>query len=184
LEDELGAQITKLKSFGVNISHLDSHQHKHLLPGYFGVVLKVGQKFNIKRIRCHRKYFILKDNKNRKLKILNHYLSHPFRIITHIYARIQMKKAEIAGFIMADRLIIPIYIEDTNYSISTWFDILRSMPSGINEIYCHPGYPDNVLRKYSKYIDERLSEREVLTSCELLLQIKKERIQIISFNQV
>lgn len=184
LKNELEAQIIKLKSFGVNISHLDSHQHKHLLPGYFGIVLKLGQKYNIKRIRCHRKYFILKDNKYRKLKILHHYLSHPLRIATHIFARIQMKKAELAGFAMADRLIIPIYIEDTNYSISTWFDILRSLPSGSNELYCHPGYPDDILRKYSRYIDERLSERAVLTSNELLLQINKEKIQLISFNQI
>jgi len=183
LQKELEAQIIKLQSYGLHISHLDGHQHKHLLPGYFGVVLKICKKHNIKRIRCHRKYLIFKNNKNRKLKIILHYLSHPSRIITHSYARILMKKAEFEGVAMADRLITP-NLDNSMFLLSTWFEILKSLPSGINEIYCHPGYPDDELRKYAKYVDKRLFEMTVLASPELLQQIKKEGIQLISFNQI
>lgn len=182
LQKELEAQILKLQNFGINISHLDGHQHKHLLPGYFGVALKLGKKYNINRLRCHRKYLIFRNDKNRKLKIILYYLSNPRQIITHIYARILMNKAEQQGFVMPDRLIAPAYFKNTNFPLCTWINILKSMPSGINEIYCHPGYPDNELRNNAKYTDGRLSELAVLTSPELFKHIKKESVQVISFN--
>ena len=94
-----------------------------------------------------------------------------------------MKKAEFEGVAMADRLITP-NLDNSIFLLSTWFEILKSLPSGINEIYCHPGYPDDELRKYAKYVDERLFEMTVLASPELLQQIKKEGIQLISFNQI
>ena len=37
LQKECEAQILKLQSFGVHISHMEGHQNKHLYPGYFRI---------------------------------------------------------------------------------------------------------------------------------------------------
>jgi chitin disaccharide deacetylase len=182
---ECEAQILKLQSFGINITHLDSHQNKHLYPGYFGVLLKAGRKYGIKRIRCHRKYLFMKDNNRRALKIIQYYLTHPKKAIIHGYSRILMSIAEISGFRMADRLISLGFIDNSEISAAeTWVSIIRSLPKGNSEIYCHPGYPDDDLRRYAKYVDKRRLELEVLTSPDLSMNIQEENVQIISFSEI
>lgn len=185
LQKECEAQIVKLQGLGVNISHIDGHQNKHLYPGYFGILLKLGKKYDIKRIRCHRRYIFLKIGGNRKLRLSQYYFSHPKQILTHTYDRIMMKVAESKGFLMADRLISHGYIDNSEkFMLDSWIEIIKTLPTGINEIYVHPGYPDDDLRKYANYVDERFLELRILTSPELLQNIQKENIQIISFNQL
>lgn len=185
IEKELDAQIRKLKAYGVSISHMDGHQNKHLYPGYFDIVLKLGKKYNIKKIRCHRRYLFLRDCKSRDKQIFFYYFKNPQRILSHWYAGFQMKKARRDGYRMADRLITPAYIDKTfKYNLDTWLAIVKKLPVGINEIYCHPGYVDDELRKYAKYLNEREEEVKIMTNKELRNAIEAENIQLISFNEV
>lgn len=48
---ELSAQIEKLRSKGVPISHMDSHMHLHLRPALFPVVKALQTTYGIRRIR-------------------------------------------------------------------------------------------------------------------------------------
>lgn len=48
---EFSAQIEKLRSKGVPISHLDSHMHLHLRPALFPVVKALQRTYGIRRIR-------------------------------------------------------------------------------------------------------------------------------------
>lgn len=185
IEKELDAQIKKLQEFGIEISHLDGHQNKHLYPGYFGIVLKLGEKYNIKKIRCHRRYMFVNDIENRRSKVFSYYMKHPKRILSHIFARVQMFRAETKGFKMADRLITPAYADNSfKYNITTWMNIIKNLPKGVNEIYCHPGYADDELRKYAKYVDERENEIIIMKDIDLIKQIEFESIKLISFNEV
>ena len=182
---ELCAQVEKLLSYNVNISHLDGHQNKHLYPGYFGKVLKIGKKYNIQKIRCHRRYLFIYPNKQRFSKLAKYYLLNPKRILSHLFARYQMLYARMKGFKMADRLITPAYLGNSyKYQEKTWIDIIQSCPIGVNEIYCHPGYPDDELRKYAKYVDERLIETEILKSDVIKNCLLKENVDLISFNEL
>lgn len=49
--EEWCAQVSKVSSFGVPISHLDSHQHFHLRPLLFPVLERVRARFGITRVR-------------------------------------------------------------------------------------------------------------------------------------
>ena len=51
LEAELRAQIEKALASKLNITHIDSHQHTHVLPGINGLVRKLCNEYNIKRER-------------------------------------------------------------------------------------------------------------------------------------
>jgi chitin disaccharide deacetylase len=54
LARELGAQIRRVASLGVRVTHLDSHQHLHLLPGVREAVLELACRFAVPIIRVPR----------------------------------------------------------------------------------------------------------------------------------
>lgn len=69
---EFRRQIDKLKKEGVVISHLDSHQHLHLLPGVFKISLRLCKEYKIPHMRLpcvplNRRFFLRKAKFNRKL---------------------------------------------------------------------------------------------------------------------
>ena len=51
---ELRAQIDKVLEAGIRPSHLDAHQHVHLLPGIWGAVLALASEYGIPWIRMPR----------------------------------------------------------------------------------------------------------------------------------
>ena len=51
VEIEIRAQIEKYMQSGLKLEHLDSHRHVHLIPVIFKVVKKLGDEFNVQRIR-------------------------------------------------------------------------------------------------------------------------------------
>jgi hypothetical protein len=59
--------------------------------------------------------------------------------------------------------------------------LMRLLPKGVNEIYCHPGYPDDVLRARAAYVDERKEEVSVLTSPDVRSAVEENGVELISF---
>ena len=51
LEKEIELQILKIKKAGVNISHIDGHEHVHIIPSINKIVRKLAKKHNIQRVR-------------------------------------------------------------------------------------------------------------------------------------
>lgn len=51
---ELDAQIAKAREAGLVLSHLDSHQHVHMLPGILGVAQELGLRHGVVRMRLPR----------------------------------------------------------------------------------------------------------------------------------
>ena len=51
LEKEIELQILKIKKAGVNISHIDGHEHVHIIPSINKIVRKLAKKHRIQRVR-------------------------------------------------------------------------------------------------------------------------------------
>ena len=45
------AQVEKVQSLGVRVSHFDSHHHTHTIPGLFPVLKRVQHRFGIRKVR-------------------------------------------------------------------------------------------------------------------------------------
>jgi predicted glycoside hydrolase/deacetylase ChbG (UPF0249 family) len=54
VERELSAQIERALAAGISPTHLDSHQHLHLLPMIGDVVVSLARRYSIGRVRCPR----------------------------------------------------------------------------------------------------------------------------------
>lgn len=51
IEKEIELQILKIKDQGIAISHLDGHEHIHVIPSINKIVKKLALKYNIPRVR-------------------------------------------------------------------------------------------------------------------------------------
>ena len=51
LEKEIELQIVKIKNEGISISHIDGHEHVHIIPSINKIVRRLAKKHDIKRIR-------------------------------------------------------------------------------------------------------------------------------------
>ena len=54
IRKELSAQMDKVLATGLKPTHIDSHQHLHMLPGIFPLVLTLATERRIKRVRLSR----------------------------------------------------------------------------------------------------------------------------------
>src|SRR6185295_17307338 len=49
--DELAAQVRKIASAGVKLTHLDTHKHTHLAPPVLDAVARIAEEFSIGWVR-------------------------------------------------------------------------------------------------------------------------------------
>jgi len=177
---ELNAQVQRLLDLGVTITHFDGHQNKHLYPPFFAAAIEVAKEYRITRMRCPRRLLT-----GTPLQKTIYYLKNPRRVLTHSAGAVLAHRARSNGMAMADRLISPGYADDSHKSyLDSWFQIAQTLPDGVNEIYCHPGYPDEALRGYASYVEPRFTEVKVLTSNELKAMLEACHIELISFNEI
>lgn len=182
LAHELALQVQRVREMGIKISHLDSHQNRHLYPPYFSVFLQLLREQKIPRMRTHRHY-ILAERSNPHLRAVGYYLRNPSRLVTHGMARYEMWVARRQGIRMADRLLSTTTTGDKSV-LPLWLQLLRNVPDGWNEVFCHPAYPDDELRRWATYVDQRRAEIDVMTSKETKQEIQRCGITLRSFHDL
>lgn len=182
LKHELHLQVQRVREMGIDISHLDSHQNRHLYPRYFGVFLELMRDERIRCMRTHA-HFALAESANPRSDLRSYYLRHPHRFATHATARAEMALARRGGALMCDRLMSTSHTGDKAVQ-SLWSQLLRNVPDGWTEVYCHPAFPDDELRRYATYVDERRAEVDVMTSEETRREIERSGIELRTFHDL
>lgn len=161
---ELEAQIKKAKDNGIKITHLDSHQHLHMIPGIFSIVKEIMGKFDIKNIRMPN--FTLK-------KILN---------LKELSTGLLAKKCKAS--LLHSNISYPdrLWGLDQNGNINEmhFLKILKNLHPGVTEIICHPGFIDEeYIRKYSHWHYNPTGDLSVMTSSLIKETIKNNDIQLL-----
>ncbi len=114
------------------------------------------------------------------------YLRRPDVCLGHAFRRMQMRRAVRLGFRLADRVVTVGYAGTGNKTVlENWVNVFRNLPDGTFEIFCHPGYPDAVLRRWStRYAEPRLAELAILRSPMLREVAREEDVALISFHDL
>ncbi len=180
MKRELRAQIYRLRDFGVTVTHWDSHQGRHLLPGYFEAAMSVALEEGIRASRSHRYYLILPGS--RALGLAGYYWAHPRQIVTHAVAGRKMRRLQRAGIRLPDyRVLLNALGESAVHRPECWRLLLQKLPEGTSFIECHPGYVDDDLRRYSRITESRERERLMFGDSAWPQRAREAGVEIANF---
>lgn len=183
LEAELDAQIKRVVGLvGHRVTHLDSQANCHL--SFLQTFIGLAKKWRLPRMRCNSSLICLEAEKP-SITRRRVYSRKPHTWMAHLYRRHQMRVARQRGMRMPDRLITVGYAGLGNKtSAQNWVRILSNLPRGTFELYCHPAYPDETLRQWSSYLEERRQELEILRARDLKEMAARLGIAIIPFSSI
>jgi hopanoid biosynthesis associated protein HpnK len=179
IQREVEAQIRKLQSQGINLTHLDSHKHTHMFPHILRPMVRAAKACSIRAIR------------------------NPFEPIRcwpagmmFRSARLWLRSAGVMTFQMFAaefrRVLKEEGITSTDGTVGIavtgllnrqrLMQILEALPEGTWELVCHPGYSDFDLKAAgTRLTQSREVELAALTSTEIKKALARHQIDLISY---
>jgi hopanoid biosynthesis associated protein HpnK len=139
VEAELTAQIEKLRSSGIRLTHLDGHKHVHLYPPVFGIVAALAARFQIPSVRIPFETPAID-------LVRRHWRSGAAarqaweNLAFAMWARRARATLARRGEIWAPRFFGR--VATGRLTSSAMAGLLRRIPDGISELMTHPGYRD------------------------------------------
>ncbi|HEX7182644.1 MAG TPA: ChbG/HpnK family deacetylase [Thermoanaerobaculia bacterium] len=169
VEAELRRQVEKVLAAGLPIVHLNSHQHLHVLPEVFEIVLKLADEHRIPwvRIPCEpavsRRRWSLRTA---QLAALNH------------YGRRARRRAQ--GRISAPDRTVGV-VDAGRLTVERLREALQDA-EGVTELVCHPGVGDAALT--AKYDWGYGWDRETEALCDPGLReaLRRAGVEVVGFS--
>ena len=182
IELEASAQIHKLQSAGLTVSHIDTHKHTHLFPQVLQPLLRAARACGVRAVRNPfgpRKPLRSSDLLPRpslwtrygEVKILR-LLASKFRNTAHQQG---METPDgTFGVVVTGALDEKLFRA-----------IARIIPEGTWEFVCHPGYYDDDLKSAKTRLRQsRETELRVLTMPEARQLLSDQGIALISYREL
>ncbi|MBF0531647.1 MAG: ChbG/HpnK family deacetylase [Candidatus Omnitrophica bacterium] len=174
IETEYRAQIEKILQANVKITHLDGEKHHHCFPPLFERVLRLAEEYAIPAVRLAKETPRLSAG----IKVFQ---TLPLWACAGFNQRqLRRSAARSADFQQGIHLTGRMNREQVR-------DILRTLPPGVTELCCHPGYVDeshqqDIQDQGRFYIDAtREAELRVLTDEAIQQEVTRLNIQLINY---
>ena len=174
IEREAGAQISRLREFGITLSHLDSHKHVHMFPAVLRPLLRVAERFGIPAIRNP-----FEQAWSRKLGHGSLLRRSQLRLLGLLERSFHEQVRRYEGRIRTTDGAIGVFATGS-LNAESLTSLLRKLPTGTWEFVCHPGFCDQDLRGVTTRLQgQREVERKALL--EVVRHATEGRIELISF---
>ena len=179
---EATAQIRKVQSAGVCVSHLDTHKHAHVFPKVLRPLLLAAAECGVRAVRNPfgpRLPVRLSELLNRP----NLWRRWAEMRVLGIFAGNFQKTVQREGLVTPDGTL---GIEVTGILSETLFTtIATSVPEGTWELVCHPGYNDSDLQSAKTRLREsRELELRVLTLPRTREILTRQGVELISYRDL
>ena len=173
---ELSAQIGKIRQAGIQPTHLDSHQHLHVLPGLTGRILDLAKRFSVPAVRIPAEPLLFFAGGNRSWgRIFG-------RSGLTLLARRFGGKARAAGLSAPQHFFG--MLDGGGLTEPVLRDILRRLPPGSSEIMTHPAVAAASLAGKYSWGYQWEAELQALTSQSLRDMLKQQKIQLINYREL
>ena len=182
IEAEASAQIRKLQSAGVSVSHVDTHKHTHLFPSVLRPLLSAARACGVRAVR--NPFGPRKPLKSSELltrpNLWTRYAE--VRILRTLAAKFH-EAAKREGVVTPDGTLGVVVTGALDEEL--FRAIAAVIPDGTWEFVCHPGYNDDDLKSAKTRLRQsRETELHVLTMPEAGELLSSQGIALISYNDL
>lgn len=182
IENEANAQIRKIQTAGIQVSHLDTHKHTHLFPEVLRPLLRAARACGVRAMR--NPFGPRKPLKSSELLrrpgLWTRYTE--VKLLRTLAARFR-DAANRAGLITPDGtlgIVVTGALDEQLFRA-----IADVIPEGTWEFVCHPGYNDDDLKRADTRLREsRETELRVLTMPEARELLSSQGIALISYHEL
>jgi hopanoid biosynthesis associated protein HpnK len=173
---EASAQISRLQSAGIRVTHIDTHKHVHMFPAILPAVLSAAKQCGVGALRNPfepLRFSQFAGKQGSRLRWLQvkalHALASQFRKAVHE-----------AGMITTDGTLGIVATGTLDHE--QFRNLVENCPEGTWELVCHPGYADRDLQRAGTRLQQsRALELQVLTSSAARNLVERCGIQLISY---
>lgn len=173
LEAELRAQLERALAAGVNLTHVDSHQHTHVLPGVNALVLKLCCEYNIRRVRIPKEGYTFTGGYSTGLGRM------VGRSGLSLCADMAAVRADGLGLRHPQHFFGMLAGGHLNAGLIA--NILRQLPDGVSEIMTHPGLDAAELGKVFSWQYHWRDELDAYLDASNKELLRTEKIQPVTF---
>lgn len=182
VEAEAMAQMRRLQSAGINLSHFDAHKHAHMFPAILAPLLHAARNCGIAAVRNPfepRRPLPLSSLLGRaklwkrwaEVKLLRAWAGQFRRAVCQAGLATTDGTVGIAVTGLLDAALFAV--------------IIAALPDGTWELCCHPGYHDADLAAVTTRLRRsRQRERELLTSAFAREVLERHQVQLISYSDL
>lgn len=171
---ELAAQLQKVEATGIPISHVDSHQHMHTLPGIIDIVLDLAARAGIRAVRTP----------------LTTLFAGAFgglgqlvgRLGLSTLARLAACKAHRRGLLTPDNFAGIVAGEAV--SEGELLHLIAHLPQGTTEVMMHPGMKNDVLQEDSGWQHDFEAELAAILSPRVGEALRKAEVEPVNFRHL
>lgn len=182
IELEATAQIRKLQSAGIAVSHVDTHKHTHLFPGVLHPLLRAAAACGVRAVRnpFGPRRPLRSDRLFARPGLWTRYAE--MRLLRRFAGKFR-EAVDREGFATPDGTL---GIEVTGALDETLFRaIAENIPEGTWEFVCHPGYVDSDLQgARTRLRASRETELRVLTLPAVREVLSQEGVTLISYRDL
>lgn len=182
IQAEAMAQMRRVQSAGIRLSHFDTHKHAHMFSAVLRPLLRAARALDVPAVRNPiGRFFPLPLSK----------LLRQSRLWTR-FTQMSVLRSLAARF-RAEVLAHGLRTTDGTFGVlvtgvldlNLFLTIVDSIPQGTWEFVCHPGYNDSDLDQVrTRLRQSRAQELEVLTSVEAKQALERCGIELISYHQL
>jgi chitin disaccharide deacetylase len=178
LESEIRAQFDAFRGTGLALDHVNAHNHFHLHPTVFDLLLKVGRDYGLKSVRFPNEPPLVSwrcSQKGLGLKLANHLFLAPWMSL--------MKKRLRDAHLRFNDFIFGL-TDSGAMTADLVMRFLGNLPDGVTEIYFHPAKRrcPQIDRTMPGYRHEE--EFDTLVSLRLRERFQSLSIQRIAFSDL
>lgn len=179
IEAEATAQIRKLQSAGIPVTHLDSHKHTHLFPHVLRPLLRAAAKCGVRAIR------------NPFERIQGSQLAASPSLwkrwaevgLLRSLARQFREAVQQSGVSTPDGTLAIVATGSLNERLLRL--MVENLPDGTWELVCHPGYSDADLQEvHTRLRESRERELRILTSSSTRDLLAANGVEVVSFRDL
>ena len=171
---ELAAQLNKVRRAGLTLTHFDSHQHLHHIPGIIEITLELATAENIFAMRvADTKIF------DGELKNIGQFVG---RLGLGSLAKLAAHKAHKKNFTSPEHFAG--IVAGESVSENFMLKLIENLREGTTEIMLHPGIDNETLQSFCRWEHDFETELAAVTSPKILSRLEEKNIAAINFSEL